>query len=176
MSRIDGREPLSIPYVSSGPYICSNFRHVTISSWISVLCRSRSGHVLLGSQIRSHNGAYSHRTHWSLTSTGLPSGCLAMSSGSVCRFLHALTMISDDPLQTYALGRKIFRAHHEQGDFHVCPEKDEAKACLESWSYDPRILSRAEIVDTLSLYLSLRDSADERVQQQLENLIREFPW
>jgi DNA-binding MarR family transcriptional regulator len=90
--------------------------------------------------------------------------------------LSHLTMISDDPLPTYALGRKIFRAHNEQGDFHVCHERDEANACLESWSYDPRILSRGAIVDTLSLYLSLRGSADERVQQQLENLIREFPW
>jgi hypothetical protein len=90
--------------------------------------------------------------------------------------LSHLTMISDDPLPTYALGRKIFRAHNEQGDFHVCHERDEANACLESWSYDPRILFRSEIVDTLSLYLSLRGSADERVQQQLETLIREFPW
>jgi DNA-binding MarR family transcriptional regulator len=90
--------------------------------------------------------------------------------------LSHLTMISDDPLPTYALGRKIFRAHNEQGDFHVCHERDEANACLESWSYDPRILFRSAIVDTLSLYLSLRGSADERVQQQLETLIREFPW
>jgi len=90
--------------------------------------------------------------------------------------LSHLTMISDDPLPTYALGRKIFRAHHEEGDFHVCHERDEANACLESWSYDPRILSHGETVDTLSLYLSLRGSADERVQQQLETLIREFPW
>jgi hypothetical protein len=98
----------------------------------------------------------------------------ALSAGMSA--LSHLTMISDDPLPTYALGRKIFRAHNEQGDFQVCPERDEANACLESWSYDPRILSRGETVDTLSLHLSLRGSADERVQQQLETFIREFPW
>jgi DNA-binding MarR family transcriptional regulator len=98
----------------------------------------------------------------------------ALSAGMSA--LSHLTMISDDPLPTYALGRKIFRAHNEQGDFHVCPERDEANACLESWSYDPRILSRGETMDSLSLHLSLRGSADERVQQQLETLIQEFQW
>jgi hypothetical protein len=90
--------------------------------------------------------------------------------------LSHLTMIGDDPLPTFALGRKFYRTHKEQGVFQGCHGSDEANACLESWSYDPRILSCGKSVDTLSLYLSLRESQDERIQQQLETLIQEFPW
>jgi hypothetical protein len=32
------------------------------------------------------------------------------------------------------------------------------------------------MVDPLSLFLSLRDFPDERVQQQLESLIDQIPW
>jgi len=38
------------------------------------------------------------------------------------------------------------------------------------------LLSDNPIVDSLSLYLSLRNSADERIQQQLEQLIKEVKW
>ena len=57
-----------------------------------------------------------------------------------------------------------------------CPDAEQATAQIEVWSYEPKILGDNEKVDTLSLYLSLRDSPDERIQQQLETLIREFPW
>ena len=33
-----------------------------------------------------------------------------------------------------------------------------------------------QMVDAMTLYLSLRNSSDERVQQQLEQLIEEIKW
>lgn len=50
------------------------------------------------------------------------------------------------------------------------------EAALEVWKYDPHKLSNANVVDRLSLYLLLKDNDDERVQMELENLIKENKW
>lgn len=59
--------------------------------------------------------------------------------------------------------------------------KDEGKICMEVWKYSPgRIwgdfFSIHNSVDPISLYISLQDSADERVEMALEQIIREFQW
>lgn len=52
-------------------------------------------------------------------------------------------------------------------------EDDEDRALsLERWTYDPRALSSAETVDPLSLYLTLRDDPDERVQKALARMLK----
>jgi hypothetical protein len=43
------------------------------------------------------------------------------------------------------------------------PVHDNASA-IEVWKYDPAIFKKNESVDVLSLFLSLKDSADERVE------------
>lgn len=47
---------------------------------------------------------------------------------------------------------------------------------IEIWKYNPAILSKGEQVDRLSLYLSLKDSDDERVQKECDTLIDEMKW
>jgi hypothetical protein len=47
---------------------------------------------------------------------------------------------------------------------------------MESWGYDPLLLTDSSRVDSLSLYLSLLDSLDERIQQQLGILIDQISW
>jgi hypothetical protein len=47
---------------------------------------------------------------------------------------------------------------------------------IEVWSYDPRVLLDGPTVDRLSLFLSLRDDPDERVQQALQEMMRSFSW
>ncbi len=90
--------------------------------------------------------------------------------------LSRLTMITDDPLPTFAMCRRSFRKNLEKGVIHGCPGSEEAAARLEAWSYDPAMLSGGDTVDRLSLHLSLRDSPDERVQKQLKTLIKETQW
>ncbi len=90
--------------------------------------------------------------------------------------LSRRTMIEDDRLPTYALPDVTFRAHLEKGIFHGCPDASEATISLQVWTYTPNLLGDDHAVDPLSLYLSLRHSADERVQQQLKRLIDEVPW
>ena len=97
----------------------------------------------------------------------IPAGLTALSQRS---------MLEDDRLPTYALPQESYRLNLEKGLFHGCPGPSEANVQLEAWSYNPLLLGGKEGVDSLSLILSLRDSADERVQQQLETLIEEVNW
>ncbi|MCF0236417.1 MAG: hypothetical protein HUK09_06980 [Bacteroidaceae bacterium] len=42
---------------------------------------------------------------------------------------------------------------------------------VEIWKYSPRLLSRKGIVDRLSLFLSFKETEDERIQIELDNLL-----
>ena len=86
------------------------------------------------------------------------------------------TLIAADRLPTYALTLAGFQQALEQGACTVCHDAERATAKIEVWSYQPRPLSEGLMVDPLSLYLTLRDSGDERVQQQLEQLIQGVKW
>ena len=90
--------------------------------------------------------------------------------------LSLRTMVGDDRLPTYALPFALYQDLLEKGVCAGCRDADTATARMEVWSYDPRTLGDNQSVDALSLYLSLRYSADERVQQQLEKLIEEVKW
>ncbi len=110
-------------------------------------------------------------THWIRHSTAeLP----ALLSGFSALSRHS--MLEEDPLPTYALGSDRFDSLVEQGVLTLLPDADTADARIELWSYDPRLLSDAETVDPLSLYLAMRSTEDERVEQALEQLLEGITW
>jgi DNA-binding MarR family transcriptional regulator len=104
----------------------------------------------------------------------LLAGDSAMLSGISA--LSRRTMLAADRLPTYALGPKMLESWLEQGTMIGCPDAEQANAKIEVWAYEPKLLGDNEAVDPLSLYLSLRYNADERVHQQLEKLIEEIKW
>jgi hypothetical protein len=54
---------------------------------------------------------------------------------------------------------------------------DEPGSCLvQIWRYPPALCARNGIVDPFSLYLSLKDDPDERVQMALDNLMEQYAW
>jgi hypothetical protein len=90
--------------------------------------------------------------------------------------LSRQTMIADNRLPTYALSPTVFQKLLEKGAVAGCPDAEPAKGRIEIWAYPPGLLSDGPAVDPLSLYLSLKSSADERVQQQLEELMAGIKW
>ena len=54
--------------------------------------------------------------------------------------------------------------------------KDRKLVELELWDYDPGLFSNNHHVDLLSLYASLKEETDERVEQALEEVLRGEPW
>lgn len=47
---------------------------------------------------------------------------------------------------------------------------------VEVWKYNPQLLSEGDEVDKLSLYLSIKNHDDERVQMECETLIEQMKW
>ncbi len=90
--------------------------------------------------------------------------------------LSCHTMLAADKLPTYALGPQRLEFWLEQGTVTVCPDAEQATAKIEIWSYEPKLLGDPDSVDPLSLYLSLSYNPDERIQQQLEQLMEEVLW
>lgn len=87
------------------------------------------------------------------------------------------TLISEFGRVTIAMANRDWNAALDKGIARKASRFDETSMLIEAWRYDPAILSpKQEIVDPLSLYLSLRDDPDERIQGALEDMIDEFQW
>jgi len=75
-----------------------------------------------------------------------------------------------------AVDKKIYHRLEKTKSF-VNPNSDEGRYCIEVWSYNPvKLTTSAKYVDPLSLYLSLKDTGDERVEMGCEQIINRFQW
>ena len=76
------------------------------------------------------------------------------------------------------------------GEVMVAPDLDKAISTVELWNYNPKFvnstdtdtqagngeLKRSQLVDKLSLYLSMKDDPDERVQGELKKMMESVLW
>jgi hypothetical protein len=83
------------------------------------------------------------------------------------------SMLSEPNLETLVMGKDAFRVTKSQYD-HL--DKKYGSQQLEVWHYDPCVLSKANQVDKLSLYLTMKEHNDERIQRALQNMINEMTW
>lgn len=90
--------------------------------------------------------------------------------------LSRRTLITDDRLPTFASLISELAEPVVNGGFQQVEEPALATLRMEIWQYDPALLAKEGMVDSLSLYLSLRESPDERIQQQLAILLEEMAW
>jgi DNA-binding MarR family transcriptional regulator len=88
--------------------------------------------------------------------------------------LSKYSMLADDPIPTYAMRDKDVVSALGKGEVFGCPGREESDARLETWKYDPWLVAEKDTVDRCSLYLTLRDSVDERVQKELRQLLTGF--
>ena len=84
--------------------------------------------------------------------------------------LSSYTMLNEESKQCCAISKKEFMA------LDIATDKQFGQNEIQVWKYNPRMLSSSRVVDKLSLYLSLKDNEDERIQIELERLINEMPW
>ena len=89
--------------------------------------------------------------------------------------LSHLTMMNDETYTTYA----VYKNDESFDDKQVVQEKnitDYHDLCkVEIWNYDPALfVDENNNVDVISLYSCLKDSKDERIQIELDNLMEEF--
>ena len=84
--------------------------------------------------------------------------------------------LADDDLPTLALSCRAVDFGLMQKWLNSDVDRYDADAVIESWRYDPALISDADVVDPLSLYLSLRDNPDERVQSELSSMMESISW
>jgi hypothetical protein len=84
-------------------------------------------------------------------------------------------MLTEPQWPIYALSPAQWKAAPQAG-FETLPEQLPGSCEWQLWHYNPALAPDSETVDPLSLTLSLRDEADERVQLALGELKEHFPW
>lgn len=84
------------------------------------------------------------------------------------------TNITAGSIKTLAMSTKDVRKGIEGGQMDLCPLEEDAAFILQAWAYAPKRLSPGPAVDPLSLYLTLRDDLDERVQIAIEQLVEKW--
>lgn len=84
--------------------------------------------------------------------------------------LSEYTMLNPDKEKAYAIGKEDYLTAQQK------THKEFGGISIEVWKYNPSLLTHTNTVDKLSLYLSLRNNEDERVQIELDNMINEMIW
>lgn len=76
--------------------------------------------------------------------------------------------------------RAIYSADVNKNNLEIVNNKDIIRdnelVELQIWGYDPKIFTDKKIVDVASLYASLKEENDERIEQALEEVLREKKW
>lgn len=86
------------------------------------------------------------------------------------------TMLAPPEHPIIALDRQDWKTLPIWQDKTPIPRQDPDAVEVEVWRYKPGLFARQGVVDQLSLYLSLKDSEDERVQTALEEMIGRIEW
>lgn len=88
--------------------------------------------------------------------------------------LAAKTDLVGNMIPTLAMSVAEFRKASTAGLLSHSLLEEDAEMTIQAWAYAPRLLSSGPIVDELSLYLTLRDDPDERVQISLDKMVENF--
>jgi len=85
------------------------------------------------------------------------------------------SMLTEPKWPVYAVDAGNWKKAMDAG-VRELPEPVPGAQEWQIWSYSPELIADSDMVDLLSLMLSLHDSADDRVQLALDELKGNFPW
>jgi len=107
----------------------------------------------------------------------LPEKLFLMKSNTSA--LPEYSNMADSRQTYYAIEKRYFYRLKQNGKL-INQNDYEGRYCLEVWKYNPAILAEGITeetnVDPLSLYLSLKNSHDERIEMALEKIIEKYIW
>lgn len=99
--------------------------------------------------------------------------------GSYIAGLEALSKLSMINSPNYKV-RAITKEFLNNKDLEIVKNKDiikdEKLVELQIWEYNPKLFTKKDIVDTMSLYASLKEENDERIEQALEEVLLGEIW
>ncbi len=99
--------------------------------------------------------------------SGVPAGQSALAH---------YTLLAEPKIRVLAFSADEWKAQMLQTKVLELASPDPEAFEIELWKYAPAHFSQEGRVDRLSLYLSLKDSADERVQSALDALLGDMEW
>lgn len=90
--------------------------------------------------------------------------------------LSRISMINPSNNKTVAISKAIFRKISDKfyRNYDEIVEKELIE--VEIWKYDPKILTSEEVVDVLSLKMSLNDKLDDRVEIEIGKAMEKEKW
>lgn len=104
----------------------------------------------------------------------LEAGCNKVRSGLTA--LADYSMLSAPTYETYAISGKAWSKLTQNDKIKQIPPIETAGYELEIWNYDPYLFAKNEVADHFSLYLSLQNDNDERVQSALKEMMERVEW
>ena len=90
--------------------------------------------------------------------------------------LSGQSMLSSPSIPEFALSSADWKKLKKNKRIKEVPAAEDNTAVLEIWRYDPEPFARQGMVDPLSLYLSLKDSDDARVESALNEMLGGIEW
>ena len=90
--------------------------------------------------------------------------------------LSHYSMLAEPQIEVYALSTEQWKNLKLSGDFIEIRFPEAGSYEIEIWNYAPQLLAQRDIVDRLSLYLSLKNNKDERIESALDELLEGFEW
>jgi hypothetical protein len=83
------------------------------------------------------------------------------------------SMLAESPEETFAASKREFT--RLQREKTITPEMlGNEQNIVQLWRRDPRLLAQKGFIDQVSLYLSLRDSSDQRVQIEADRMLADL--
>jgi DNA-binding MarR family transcriptional regulator len=82
------------------------------------------------------------------------------------------TMLAEPVKPVIALSREDWKSLKQSHRVNEFPSPEPGALEIEVWSYAPSLFAKGNVVDRLSLYLSLKESQDERVEAALEEMMK----
>lgn len=90
--------------------------------------------------------------------------------------LAHLTMLVEPELPVVAISHKRWLTFKKLTPDAGLYDRDAAACEVEVWKYEPREYDRPGVVDPLSLFLSIKQAEDERIEQALDELMEQIRW
>lgn len=90
--------------------------------------------------------------------------------------LAEMSMLAKPAVSIYAIDQASYKAATQLIQIDPAWELENDYIQLEVWAYDPKLFAQNGHVDPVSLYASLKDVADERVEEAIDEMMEGYRW